>query len=98
MRIFRSKLISLGVDINKDGEIQESEALLITSLDLSYSNISSTEGLQYFLNLEVLNCTYNQITLLDLCPCCVYATIVDKILKLIVTKMVLSFLFKLNLN
>jgi hypothetical protein len=32
---FKSDLIARGVDTNKDGEIQESEALAITYLDVS---------------------------------------------------------------
>ena len=38
---FKVKLISLGIDTNSDGLIQQSEALVVTTLDLSNSNISA---------------------------------------------------------
>ncbi|MHC0441802.1 DUF7619 domain-containing protein [Flavobacterium sp. 3-210] len=54
------------IDINGDGEIQVSEALLILSLDVRNSNISSLEGIQGFSNLMFLECSDNKITTLDL--------------------------------
>jgi Leucine-rich repeat (LRR) protein len=54
------------IDKNGDGEIQESEALLISSLDIRNSNISSLEGIQGFKNLLFLECSDNKITTLDL--------------------------------
>ncbi|MEN9489145.1 MAG: hypothetical protein RL494_1410 [Bacteroidota bacterium] len=36
------------VDINNDGQIQQSEALLITTLLIDHSNISSFEGIESF--------------------------------------------------
>lgn len=54
------------IDKNGDGEIQESEALLISSLDIRNSNILSLEGIQSFSNLFFLECSDNQITTLDL--------------------------------
>ena len=45
------------VDANTDGEIQESEALQVSELNLTSCNISDFEGIGYFENLEMLDCT-----------------------------------------
>ncbi|WP_299277317.1 T9SS type A sorting domain-containing protein [uncultured Psychroserpens sp.] len=63
---FKTALINLGVDVNTDGEIQESEAQTITTLDVSQSGISDLTGIEAFTNLEYLNCDLNGITSLDL--------------------------------
>ncbi|AYN03351.1 leucine-rich repeat domain-containing protein [Flavobacterium sp. 140616W15] len=57
----KMKLISLNVDINSNSEIEISEALKITFLDLSNSNITSLEGLDSFTNLEFLDCSNNPL-------------------------------------
>ena len=64
--LFKSKLIALGVDTNTDGQIQTSEALVVTSLDVSGANISDLTGVEAFVNLDSLICYYNPITYLDL--------------------------------
>ncbi len=59
-------------DTNNDGEIQVSEALLVTGLNLysnsieETNNIISMEGIQYFTNLKNLNCFGNSIGSLDI--------------------------------
>ncbi|MBN8641887.1 MAG: T9SS type A sorting domain-containing protein [Flavobacteriales bacterium] len=53
------------IDTNNDGEIQQSEALVIISLNVGGSGISDLTGLQFFTNLTYFGCTYNQITNLD---------------------------------
>ena len=58
---FKVKLISLGIDINSDGEIQQSEALATTSLNVSSSNILYLDGIEAFTNLTSLNCKWNLI-------------------------------------
>ncbi len=70
---FKNALIAAGVDKNRDGVIQESEALLVTSLDVSKavnSNyvdaIFDLTGIEYFTNLISLNCTRNQISILNI--------------------------------
>ena len=63
---FRIKLIALGVDTNSDGEIQESEALAITNLDVSSSSISDLSGIESFTNLINFDCHSNQITFLNI--------------------------------
>jgi hypothetical protein len=63
---FLSALILDGVDTNVDGEIQVSEAEATIVLHVGGNNISSLEGIQYFINLEHLVCGSNDITSLDL--------------------------------
>ena len=53
------------IDINNNGEIEESEAALITYLNVSNSNITNLIGIEYFTNLQILNCSANQLTYLD---------------------------------
>jgi len=56
------------IDINNDGEIQQSEASLIRYLNLTEPNlftITSLEGINYFNNLETLICNQQNITSLD---------------------------------
>ena len=55
-------------DANGDGEISSDEAVTVTSLDVSATipQITSLEGIEYFTNLESLDCSYNKITSLDL--------------------------------
>lgn len=48
------------IDANNDGQIQYSEAIQVKYLDISDSNINAElVGLQAFVNLEYLNCSYN---------------------------------------
>ncbi len=53
-------------DINNDGEIQVSEVEDLTWLFISSRYIDSVEGIQSFTNLQVLICTANNLTILDL--------------------------------
>ena len=62
---FKAKLIALGIDTNNDGQIQNVEALAVTELDVSNSNISSLTGILSFLNLTNLTCSNNQIATLN---------------------------------
>ncbi|MDE5857669.1 MAG: leucine-rich repeat domain-containing protein [Muribaculaceae bacterium] len=61
---FRSYVLR-NFDKNKDGVITENEALSVTRVSPNYGSISSLEGIQYFKNLEILHCTDNQLTILD---------------------------------
>ncbi len=54
------------IDTNGDGEIQVSEAQLITGLTIIASSISDLTGIEAFTNLETLNCRINNLTSLDL--------------------------------
>lgn len=62
---FKAKLIEQGVDINSDGQIQESEALAADGLNVSNSNISDLTGIEAFTNIQILECSGNQLTQLD---------------------------------
>lgn len=62
---FKNKLIALGIDINTDGNIQQSEALAVTSLSVANSNITDLTGINAFQNIIILNCTYNSLTSLN---------------------------------
>jgi len=64
---FKNKLITLGIDTNNDGDIQNSEALTVTTLQIGGSNISNLEGLHYFSNLTALYCSNNLVTQINLC-------------------------------
>ncbi|GAA4817097.1 T9SS type A sorting domain-containing protein [Litoribaculum gwangyangense] len=57
---------SIKIDVNNDGEIEVSEALLVCSLAISDSNISDLTGIEFFTNLEHLQCNNNSISELDL--------------------------------
>lgn len=63
---FKAKLVTLGLDTNADGNIQQSEVSSIYSLDVSNSNISNLTGIEYFTLLNTLNCSNNAIQLLNL--------------------------------
>ncbi len=63
---FKAKLISLGVDTGGDGEISKAEAEAVTDLDLYSLDIADLTGIEAFMNLETLNCYYNDLTNLDL--------------------------------
>jgi hypothetical protein len=54
------------VDANSDGEIQNSEALNVYGLAIPEMQISNLTGILSFANLEVLDCSYNQLTSLNL--------------------------------
>ena len=54
-------------EINKnDGEIKVSDVLHITGLTLDMCDIEDLTGIEYFINLNSLSCTDNQITEIDL--------------------------------
>lgn len=61
-----SALIDAGVDTSNDGQIDTSEALIITTLSLNNKSISNMTGIEVFTNLTALECPYNQINNLDL--------------------------------
>jgi uncharacterized repeat protein (TIGR01451 family) len=52
-------------DINNDGEIQESEAIAVTALSVDNYAIQSLAGIEYFSQLQILSCQFNQLTTLD---------------------------------
>ena len=59
-------LANESVNTNGDDEIQVSEAEAITLLDISGKEINSLEGINSFVNLVVLSCSWNNLSELDL--------------------------------
>ena len=61
---FKAYLIA-NFDKDKDGEISEEEALTIKEISCLRMEITSMTGIESFPNLEILNCTGNQLLSLD---------------------------------
>ncbi|MDP2686988.1 MAG: T9SS type A sorting domain-containing protein [Aequorivita sp.] len=57
------------IDTNADGEIQVSEAEAVPFLNVQSKSISNMTGIEAFINLITLTCTYNSITSLDVSQC-----------------------------
>lgn len=53
------------VDVNNDGAITVNEARAVIGLDLYECYISEMPEIKYFTRLEYLDCSYNQLTSLD---------------------------------
>ncbi len=53
------------IDTNNDDEIQVAEAQAVDSLFLVYESISDLTGIEAFINLQILYCTENYLTSLD---------------------------------
>ena len=63
----KTRLIYLGVDLDNDGNIQNTEAQSFTArLELSGANIVDFTGVESFTNVAVLGCRSNNITSLNL--------------------------------
>ncbi len=58
---FKAALIKAGVDKDKDGEIQETEALQVDSLKVAIKEIGSLEGIKAFKHLKYLDCGFNDL-------------------------------------
>ncbi|WP_298395359.1 leucine-rich repeat domain-containing protein [Flavobacterium sp.] len=54
------------IDINNNGEIEESEALLVCTLFINTPGIYDLTGIEFFSNLTYLGCFNNNVTNLDL--------------------------------
>lgn len=54
------------IDINGNGEIEVSEAESVAVLSVSSANISNLSGIEYFTNLEQLNCIFNNLTTINI--------------------------------
>ena len=63
---FLHALIDKGVDTNEDSLISYAEAETITILDVSEMGISDMTGVDAFVNLEMLSCSNNLISSLDI--------------------------------
>lgn len=64
---FKNALLNYNppIDTNGDDEIQVSEAEVVSFLNVQNKNISDMTGIEAFINLISLTCTYNSITSLD---------------------------------
>ncbi|WP_185965495.1 T9SS type A sorting domain-containing protein [Flavobacterium zepuense] len=56
---------SIIIDVNGDGNIQQSEALMVFKLKVENEGIASLAGVEYFYNLHELECNENQLTVLN---------------------------------
>ena len=67
---FRNKLLTYtpAIDTNADGQIQVSEALVVTTLNVSSRSISNATGISAFANLQTLDISSNLLTTLDVTP------------------------------
>ena len=65
---FEQALIDLAIDSDGvvNGEVLTDDINTITQLDIANKNISTLNGIEDFEALEVLNCSYNNISSLDL--------------------------------
>ncbi|MEO8255270.1 MAG: T9SS type A sorting domain-containing protein, partial [Flavobacterium sp.] len=64
---FEQRLIDLGIDTDGlNGKITVADITSVTSLDLSNSNISNLSGMENFKSLVYLDCSYNQLTTIDI--------------------------------
>ena len=52
-------------DLNSDGIISEDEAKLVKEINCPLKGILSLEGIQYFPNLEILDCSRNDVFTID---------------------------------
>ena len=53
-------------DTDKDGEISTGEAEAVKEMNLSGKGVESLSGIEFFVNLESLNCNNNLLTTLDI--------------------------------
>lgn len=59
--LFKNETVFKVADLNGDGEISLDEAEQIVELKLKHGSIISLNGIEKFINLELLNCSNNQI-------------------------------------
>lgn len=64
--LFLHALIELGVDKNKNGQINKSEAEAIKTIRLWPSSIRDLNGIEYFINLDTLSIIMNPLYEIDL--------------------------------
>ncbi|WP_116787153.1 DUF7619 domain-containing protein [Flavobacterium psychrotrophum] len=62
---FDSSGSAIVIDANGNGQIELSEADAVRSLNISDKSINSMEGLQYFSDLQYLDCAANNLTALN---------------------------------
>lgn len=64
---FEQALIDLGVDSDKtvNGQISQSDALKVSSINIAFKSISDLTGIEGFTKLTALMCGYNKLTTLN---------------------------------
>jgi hypothetical protein len=63
---FKNTLLSnSAINTNNNAEIELSEALSVTNLNVSSSSIANLTGISSFSNLQILDCSHNDLTFLD---------------------------------
>ncbi|MES2849726.1 MAG: hypothetical protein V4685_11770 [Bacteroidota bacterium] len=63
---FKVALINLGIDTNNDGEIQQTEADVVTTLDIDSLDLRDLTGIRSFTNLKTLYCSANKLRIFDI--------------------------------
>jgi len=63
---FEAKLISLGYDNVADGKVETDKIDKITLINLNSTSITNLKGIEDFKALTVLNCSYNNLSTLDI--------------------------------
>ncbi|NSL88363.1 leucine-rich repeat domain-containing protein [Chitinophaga sp. Mgbs1] len=63
---FKQAVLAQGVDTNGDGEVQLSEAKVVTKLYVDKASITSLAGIKSFVNLEEFGCYDNDLKVLDM--------------------------------
>ncbi|WP_418513392.1 leucine-rich repeat domain-containing protein [Corallibacter sp.] len=63
---FEQALMDLGLDNFMDGQVQTSNINGVINLNVSNKNIADLTGIEDFVSLEMLVCSYNTLTQLDL--------------------------------
>ena len=61
---FRSYIID-NIDTDNNGILSRNELVRTTSIDIFNNNISSLSTIEYFIELQVLNCSWNNLKVLD---------------------------------
>ena len=62
--VFRAYCLE-NFDADRDGKISVAEADAVVNIDIAYTGINSLGGIEYFSNLEVLECNDNGLTTLN---------------------------------
>ncbi len=62
--VFR-KWISENLDTDHDGLLSDEEISVCTEISIPSMSVDSLEGIEYFYNLEILNCSDNELLFLD---------------------------------
>lgn len=62
---FKTYMVS-NFDDNSDGEISYAEAAAITNINVNNQNINSLKGIEYCVNLSILNCPNNNLPEIDI--------------------------------